>query len=214
MDLSDMRLDYSEGELRRSSLKDDALEQFTTWFDQACEADVHEPNAFSLATVGENGQPSLRTVLLKYFDRDGLVFFTNYESNKAMEIAGNNKVSMLFPWLTLQRQVIIKGRASKVSAAESLKYFLKRPKDSQLGAWISRQSSVISSRSVLESKLAEIKERFTKGDISLPPFWGGYRIEPQSLEFWQGGESRIHDRFLYTRESGGGGAWNIERLSP
>ncbi|NOY00699.1 MAG: pyridoxamine 5'-phosphate oxidase [Verrucomicrobia bacterium] len=212
MDLSDMRLDYSEGELRRSSLKDNAFEQFSSWFEQACASEVHEPNAFSLATVSEDGQPSLRTVLLKYFDGDGLVFFTNYESHKAMEIEGNDKVSMLFPWLTMQRQVIVKGRASKVSAAESLKYFLKRPKDSQLGAWISRQSSVISSRSVLEGKLAEIKARFSKGDISLPPFWGGFRIEPQSFEFWQGGESRIHDRFLYTR--GDESDWNIERLSP
>lgn len=212
MDLSDMRLDYSQGELRRSSLKEDAFEQFSAWFDQACAADVHEPNAFSLATVGGDGQPSLRTVLLKYFDQQGLVFFTNYESNKAMEIAGNNKVSMLFPWLTMQRQVIVKGCATKVSAAESLKYFLKRPKDSQFGAWISRQSSVISSRQVLESKLAEIKARFSKGDISLPPFWGGFRIEPKSFEFWQGGESRIHDRFLYTRDDEAG--WRIERLSP
>lgn len=212
MDLSDMRMDYTKGELRRSSLKDDAFEQFSAWFEQACAADVHEPNAFSLATVGRDGQPSLRTVLLKYFDQEGLVFFTNYESNKAMEIAGNNKVAMLFPWLTMQRQVIVKGCATKVSAAESLKYFLKRPKDSQFGAWISRQSSVISSRHVLESKLAEIKARFSKGDISLPPFWGGFRIKPKSFEFWQGGESRIHDRFLYTRDSGAG--WRIERLSP
>lgn len=212
MDLSDMRMDYTKGELRRSSLKDDAFEQFSAWFEQACAADVHEPNALSLATVGRDGQPSLRTVLLKYFDQDGLVFFTNYESNKAMEIAGNNKVAMLFPWLTMQRQVVVKGTATKVSAAESLKYFLKRPKDSQFGAWISRQSSVISSRHVLESKLAEIKARFSKGDISLPPFWGGFRIKPKSFEFWQGGESRIHDRFLYTRDNGTG--WRIERLSP
>ena len=188
------------------------FEQFTVWFEQACAAEVNEPNAFSLATVNEVGQPSLRTVLLKYFDNDGLVFYTNYESHKAMEIEGNKKVSMLFPWLAMQRQVIVKGMASKVSAAESLKYFLKRPKDSQLGAWISRQSSVISSRQVLESKLEEIKARFTKGDISLPPFWGGYRIEPQSFEFWQGGENRIHDRFLYTRDEEAG--WQIDRLSP
>ena len=207
-----MRMDYSSGELRRSLLKDDAFEQFTLWFEQACKSEIHEPNAFSLATVNEEGQPSLRTVLLKYFDKDGLMFFTNYESHKAMEIEGNDKVSMLFPWLTMQRQVIIKGAASKVSAAESLKYFLKRPKDSQLGAWISRQSSVISSRQVLESKLAEIKARFSKGDMSLPPFWGGYRIEPLSFEFWQGGESRIHDRFLYSRDDEAG--WKIERLSP
>ncbi len=207
-----MRMEYSEGGLRRSSLKDDALEQFTIWFEQACEAKVHEPNAFSLATVNKEGQPSLRTVLLKFFDNEGLVFFTNYESHKAKEIESNSRVSMLFPWLIMQRQVIIKGIASKVSAAESLKYFLKRPKESQLGAWISQQSSVISSRKVLESKLTEIKAKFTKGDISLPPFWGGYRIEPQSLEFWQGGENRIHDRFLYTRDDEVG--WAIERLSP
>ena len=206
-----MRLDYSQGELRRSDLKEDAFEQFSDWFEQACAADVHEPNAFSLATVNSEGQPSLRTVLLKYFDQEGLMFFTNYESNKAKEIEGNPRVSMLFHWLTMQRQVIIKGSASKVSTAESLKYFLKRPRDSQFGAWISQQSSVISSRKILESKLAEIKQRFSKGDMSLPPFWGGFRIEPQSFEFWQGGENRIHDRFLYTREGDG---WKIERLSP
>lgn len=212
MDISDMRTEYEPEELRRSSLADDPFRQFTAWFEEANEAKVIEPNAFSLATANANGAPALRTVLLKYYDTNGFVFFTNYESAKARDITENSAVCMLFPWLALHRQVIIKGTAAKISSTDSLKYFLKRPRDSQLGAWISQQSSVISSRSVLESKLAEIKNRFSRGDISLPPFWGGFQIRPASFEFWQGGRSRIHDRFFYERAEDD--AWTIERLSP
>jgi pyridoxamine 5'-phosphate oxidase len=212
MDISDMRTEYEPEELRRSFLADDPFEQFTTWFEQANQAKVIEPNAFSLATANANAAPALRTVLLKYYDTDGFVFFTNYESAKARDIAENSAVCMLFPWLALHRQVIIKGTAAKISSKDSLKYFLKRPRDSQLGAWISQQSTVISSRSVLESKLAEIKNRFSRGDISLPPFWGGFQIRPASFEFWQGGPNRLHDRFLYERPDEG--AWSIQRLSP
>jgi pyridoxamine 5'-phosphate oxidase len=208
-----MRTDYRPEELRRSSLADDPFEQFTHWFEQANETKVIEPNAFSLATANSDGVPALRTVLLKYYDSDGFVFFTNYESAKAQDIAENPAVCMMFPWLAMHRQVIIKGVASKISSKDSLKYFLKRPRDSQLGAWISQQSSVISSRSVLESKLAEIKNRFSHGDISLPPFWGGFQIRPSSFEFWQGGPNRIHDRFLY-QPAGDDEPWSIKRLSP
>ena len=212
MDISDMRTEYEPEALTRASLADDPLAQFTRWFDEACDAKLLEPNAFSLATANADAAPALRTVLLKYYDREGFVFFTNYESAKARDIEANPQVCVLFPWLALHRQVIIKGRAEKISAKDSLSYFLKRPRDSQMGAWVSQQSSVISSRSVLESKLAAIKSRFSKGDISLPPFWGGYRIRPQTFEFWQGGKSRLHDRFLYERSDDDD--WSIERLSP
>lgn len=207
-----MRTDYNPEELRRSSLADDPFEQFTRWFQEANDARVLEPNAFSLATANASGHPALRTVLLKYYDTDGFIFFTNYESAKARDIEENRSVCMMFPWLALQRQVIIRGEASKISAKDSLRYFLKRPRDSQLGAWISQQSSVISSRKVLESKLDEVKAKFKRGDISLPPFWGGFRIRPISFEFWQGGSNRLHDRFFY--ESNQDESWNIERLSP
>lgn len=212
MDLSNMRTNYEPEPLRRSSLCDDPFDQFTKWFEEANEAQLLEPNAFSLATSSPDGQPGLRTVLLKYFDKDGFIFFTNYESAKASDIAENPSVCMLFPWVGLQRQVIIRGEASKISTKDSLKYFLKRPRDSQLGAWISQQSSVISSRSVLEAKMEEIKARFGRGEISLPPFWGGFQIRPVSFEYWQGGSNRIHDRFFYEREVDD--AWQIKRLAP
>ncbi len=206
-----MRTDYRPEPLTRSGLAPDPLDQFSLWFDEAVSREVIEPNAFSLATATREGAPSLRTVLLKYFDADGFVFFTNYESAKAREIEANAKVCMLFPWLSLQRQIVIKGVAAKVSRGDSLRYFLRRPRDSQLGAWISRQSEVISSRRLLEAKLAEVREKFARGDVSLPPFWGGYRIRPDSYEFWQGCPHRIHDRFLYRPSDEG---WSIERLSP
>ena len=168
----------------------------------------------SLATVDAQGRPLLRTVLLKYFDAQGFVFFTNYESRKAQQIAQNPNVSLLFPWVTLERQVIVQGRAAKISAAESLRYFTSRPRDSQLGAWVSQQSSVISSRKLLLHKLHEIGEKFKHGEIPLPSFWGGFRIVPETIEFWQGGPARIHDRFLFSRESPAATEWNVERLSP
>lgn len=212
MDLSDMRTDYRPEELRRALLDDSPFEQFTAWFEEATASRQVEPNAFSLATTSTTGTPSLRTVLLKYFDTEGFVFFTNYESAKAKDIAGNPRVCMLFPWLSLSRQVVIKGNAEKISAKDSLKYFIRRPRESQLGAWISQQSRVISSRSILESKMEEIRQRFGRGDVSLPPFWGGFRVVPNSFEFWQGGPNRIHDRFLYSLE--GDESWNIQRLAP
>lgn len=212
MDLSDFRKEYSARGLRREDLHGDPMHQFQRWFSQAVELGLHEPNAMSLATVDETGRPLLRTVLLKSFDEGGFVFFTNYESRKARHIAANPAVSLLFPWVPIERQVIVQGRAERIPTAESLKYFVTRPRESQLGAWVSNQSSVISSRKLLQQKLAEIKEKFTHGEIPLPSFWGGFRVVPETIEFWQGGPARLHDRFLYTRDAGE--AWRIERLSP
>jgi pyridoxamine 5'-phosphate oxidase len=211
MDLADFRKEYSDRGLRREELNPDPVAQFSEWFIQATELSVHEPNAATLATVDEAGMPYQRTVLLKYYDKDGFVFFTNYGSRKAQQIAKNPKVSLLFPWITLERQVIIQGHAEKISTAESLRYFASRPRESQIGAWVSNQSEVITSRKFLMQKLAEIREKFHHGEIPLPSFWGGYRIAPEAIEFWQGGPARLHDRFLYRKHDAG---WNIERLSP
>lgn len=212
MDISSFRNEYLKGTLHRKDLDPVPMAQFEKWFKQAVDVGIPEPNAISLATVDELGHPSLRTVLVKYFDERGFVFFTNYESRKAREMAQNDQVSIMFPWLTLERQVIVCGKVSKVSKAESLKYFLTRPKNSQLGAWVSQQSSVISSRKLLEMKLAELKRKFSAGSIPLPSFWGGYRVEPQTIEFWQGGPGRVHDRLQYTRQEDN--SWIIERLAP
>ena len=212
MDTSDFRRDYTQAGLRRSNLRPDPFEQFELWFQQACAADLLEPNAMVLATVDAQGRPWQRTVLLKFFDRQGLVFFTNYESRKAQHISQNSQVSLLFPWLALERQVQIQGIATPVPTAESLGYFLSRPRGSQLGAWCSQQSTVISSRQLLELQFAKIQEKFQQGDIPLPPFWGGYRISPQSFEFWQGRSNRLHDRFLYQQQESKD--WEIHRLSP
>lgn len=211
MDLSDFRREYTGRGLHREDLNEDPILQFETWFRQATELELHEPNAMSLATVDPKGRPLLRTVLLKYFDTAGFVFFTNYESRKAQHIAENPNVSLLFPWITLERQVIVQGRAEKISAAESLKYFISRPRDSQLGAWVSQQSSVVSSRKLLMQKLHEVTEKFRGGEIPLPSFWGGFRVVPETIEFWQGGPARLHDRFLYEKSDEG---WAVERLSP
>lgn len=211
MDLSEFRKEYTERGLHRDDLDPDPLRQFEQWFQQADELGIPEPNAMSLATVDASARPLLRTVLLKYFDSDGFVFFTNYESRKASDIAANPQVSLLFPWITLERQVIVQGQAEKIDRAESLRYFASRPRESQFGAWVSSQSSVISSRKLLMQKLAEIREKFREGEIPLPSFWGGYRVRPEAIEFWQGGPARLHDRFLYRRSES---AWDIGRLSP
>lgn len=211
MDISDFRKDYLQAGLNLEDLNQDPNQQFEDWFQQAIDVKINEPNAMSLATVSAEGIPSVRTVLLKYFDKKGFVFFTNYKSSKASDIEQNPNVSMLFPWISLERQIIIKGKAKKISKAESLKYFVSRPHGSQLGAWISEQSRVISSRSILEMKLQQMKQKFTQGKVPIPDFWGGYRIVPNSFEFWQGRTNRLHDRFLYTKNEN---QWNIGRLAP
>lgn len=211
MDLADFRKEYSDRGLHRADLAADPVVQFSGWFRQATELGVPEPNAMTLATVDASGMPSQRTVLLKYFDAEGFVFFTNYGSRKARQIAENPRVSLLFPWITLERQVIVQGWAEKITAAESLRYFASRPRESQIGAWVSNQSEVITSRKLLMQKLDEIRRRFEQGEVPLPSFWGGYRVRHATVEFWQGGSARLHDRFLYTHRDEG---WGIERLSP
>ncbi len=212
MQLEEMRRHYAQRSLDRTDLGPDPFAQFDRWMREAIETQVLEPNAVALATVAAGGAPSVRTVLLKGFDARGLVFFTNYASNKARDLAANPQVALLFAWLPLERQVSVTGRADKISPAESLKYFLSRPRDSQIGAWASRQSEVITSRSLLEAKFAEMKAKFMSGQVPLPGFWGGYRVTPQTFEFWQGRPNRLHDRFLYRRQDDG--PWTIERLMP
>ena len=212
IDIAQMRQNYADTGLSRSELPEQPYTLFEQWFQQYIALDIFEPNAMILATANQAGAPSQRTVLMKAYDTEGFVFYTNYGSRKAEQIAENDQVSLIFPWIPLHRQVIVEGVASKVSSAESMKYFLSRPRGSQLGAWTSRQSSLISTRSVLESKLLEMKDKFKQGDISLPKFWGGYRVTPRRIEFWQGRPKRLHDRFLYQRSSGD--EWEIERLSP
>lgn len=212
MDISAFRQDYQNTPLSKTDLDADPIQQFARWFQQACDAGIHEPNAMSLATVSASGKPSLRMVLLKFFDAKGFVFFTNYGSRKAQDIAGNQEVALLFPWVDLARQVIITGPAAKVSTMESARYFASRPRGSQLGAWVSHQSAVISSRQLLLQQFDKLKQKFVNGEIPLPDFWGGYRIAPESIEFWQGQTSRLHDRFRYRKDENG--AWVIERLAP
>ena len=211
MDIEALRRDYTLGGLDREDLAEDPFEQFARWFEQAERAELLEPNAMSMASADASGRVSLRTVLLKYFGRDGFVFFTNYESRKAADIAVNPQVALMFPWLALERQVRIEGNAERISTKDSLVYFLKRPRGSQLGAWVSRQSSIVGSRQLLEMKLAEMQRKFADGEVPLPSFWGGYRVRPRLFEFWQGRPSRLHDRFQYTPD---GDAWRIERLAP
>ncbi|WOO42420.1 pyridoxamine 5'-phosphate oxidase [Rubellicoccus peritrichatus] len=212
MNPSDLRREYKAAALDEDSVDANPVAQFRLWFEQACSADLVEPNAMSLSTVDSEGRPNIRTVLLKAYDDRGFVFYTNYTGNKAEEISQNTNVALLFPWLPLERQVKILGRAEKVSTAESMKYFLSRPHGSRLGAWVSNQSKVISGRKVLEMKLEEIKRKFADGEIPLPDFWGGYRVVPRLIEFWQGRESRLHDRIQF--EQTNDDQWSVSRLAP
>ncbi|MEM7672558.1 MAG: pyridoxamine 5'-phosphate oxidase [Verrucomicrobiota bacterium] len=214
MNPADLRKEYTQAKLELDDLAEAPLQQFQKWFDEACSAELLEPNAMVLSTADSGGCVSSRTVLMKAYDSEGLVFYTNYQSQKSEQIGENPQVSVCFPWLELQRQVIIGGIAERVSSAESLRYFLSRPKGSQLGAWVSKQSRVISSRQVLEMKLEEMKRKFRGGEIPLPDFWGGFKIRPLTVEFWQGRPSRLHDRFRYERASLGEDLWTVSRLSP
>jgi|TARA_B110000438_G_C15818726_1_gene653223 pyridoxamine 5'-phosphate oxidase len=211
MDLFALREDYKKAALSRATMTKDPSLQLRAWLEEAQSCKLLEPNAMTLATVDPTGRPYTRTVLLKKFDAKGLIFFTNYESQKAQQIASNPNVSLLLNWLPLERQVSVNGMASKISAAESLAYFATRPLGSRLGAWVSDQSRVIKSRSLLEAKLEEMKKKFSDGEIPMPSSWGGYRVEPESFEFWQGRQNRLHDRFLYQRDND---HWTLERLQP
>ena len=212
MQLEEMRRNYATRSLDLSDLDANPFAQFDHWMREAIETQVIEPNAMTLATADAAGRPAVRTVLLKGFDERGFVFYSNYESAKARDLAANPKVALLFPWLALERQVSAMGVSQKITAVESLKYFLSRPRESQIGAWASRQSEVISTRALLESKFAEMKAGFANSEIPLPDQWGGYRVAPQSFEFWQGRPNRLHDRFKYTLQSDG--SWTIARLMP
>ncbi|MBU1564581.1 MAG: pyridoxamine 5'-phosphate oxidase [Proteobacteria bacterium] len=213
MDLSQFRREYLKGGLSRADLNNDPIMQFSAWFEQARKTEIADPTAMVLATVGNGGRPSQRTVLLKYFDQKGFVFFTNFESRKALEIKGNSQVSLLFVWLELERQVMINGVASKISVAESARYFMSRPKESQMAAWVSSQSHPLTSKQILMQKFQEMKTKIGEGKVPLPSFWGGYRVEPLEIEFWQGGQNRLHDRFHYAKDEGAAN-WTINRLAP
>lgn len=209
-DVAELRRNYTRDGLRRNDLDPDPVGQFRRWFTDAVAAELVEPNAMVLSTT-DGRRPSSRTVLLKAYDERGFVFFTNYESRKARDIAAQAEVSLLFPWYPLERQVGLLGKAERISAAESLAYFASRPHGSRLGAWVSQQSTVINSRKLLEMKWEEVKRKFSEGEVPLPSFWGGFRVVPVEFEFWQGRENRLHDRFRYARSRDG---WAIERLAP
>lgn len=211
IDIAALRREYILGGLRRADLTAEPMALFEKWLKQACAAQLPDATAMSVGTVDADGQPYQRLVLLKYFDSQGMVFYTNLGSRKATHLAHNPRISLHFPWHALERQVLVLGRAERLSVIEVMKYFYSRPRDSQIGAWVSRQSSRISSRGVLESKFLELKQKFAQGEVTLPSFWGGYRVTIDTMEFWQGGKHRLHDRFLYRREEGG---WDIDRLAP
>ena len=213
VDLHALRREYIAAGLRKRDLAPDPVAQFSRWMEQAIAACLPEPNTMTLATIGADGAPVQRVVLLKIYDSKGFVFFTNYDSAKAVQIAANPRVSLHFFWEPLARQVGIRGAVEKVSAEESLAYFHRRPRGSQLGAWASPQSQVIPSREFLESRLTEAEKKFRDGEIPLPSFWGGYRVVPSTFEFWQGGGDRLHDRFSYSRKAVGQ-PWEITRLAP
>lgn len=211
IDVSDLRRSVTGAPLDREQLDADPVRQFEDWFRHACDSGAPDPNAMSLATVDDQHRPASRTVLLKYFDARGFVFFTNLSSNKAQHMHGNPHVSLLFFWPQLGRQVSVRGAAGRIAKAETLRYFMTRPRGSQIGAWVSAQSSVITSRSLLEMQFEEMKRKFAGKEVPLPSFWGGYRVVPEKVEFWQGRTDRLHDRFLYSKTDEG---WKIERLSP
>ena len=210
-DVDQWRREYVRGPLEREHLDPDPIAQFERWFEEACQDVDAEPNAMTLATVDSAGAPAVRMVLLKFFDRNGFVFFTNLESRKAVHIDSNPEVALLFWWPQLERQIEISGVAERISNVEAAKYFMTRPRGSQLGAWVSQQSHVLTSRKALEMKLDEVKRKFANREVPLPSFWGGYRVVPRAIEFWQGQADRLHDRFQYVRE---GERWRIQRLAP
>jgi pyridoxamine 5'-phosphate oxidase len=210
--VADLRRDYRLAGLAERDLAPEPIAQFERWFNDALAARVVEPNAMTLATADADGAPAARTVLLKGFDARGFVFYTNYESRKGRELAANPRASLLFAWLPLERQVEIRGRVERVSREETETYFYSRPIDSQLGAWASPQSTVLADRAALERRIEDLMKEYRGRTIPVPPHWGGYRVVPAAVEFWQGRPSRLHDRLRYTRQADG--TWKIERLAP
>jgi pyridoxamine 5'-phosphate oxidase len=206
------RREYTAGGLQAADLDDSPLRQFERWLEQALNAGLADPTAMALSTVDAEGRPWQRIVLLKGLSDDCFVFYTNFGSDKAQAIAGDPRVSLLFPWNELDRQVIVGGRAERMSLAQSASYFLSRPRESQIAAWASRQSRPIAKRALLEEEIRKLRRKFADGEVPLPDFWGGYRVRPERIEFWQGGEHRLHDRFRYERTAAD--SWDIRRLQP
>ncbi|MFD7565313.1 pyridoxamine 5'-phosphate oxidase [Streptomyces tendae] len=213
-DLASMRKQYRAEGLSETELATTPVEQFARWFKQAAtDGGLFEPNAMVVSTADAEGRPSSRTVLLKHFDEQGFVFYTNYDSRKARELDANPYVSLLFPWHPVARQVVVTGVARRTGRDETAAYFRTRPHGSQLGAWASAQSAVVAGRRALDAAYAELAARYPEGEqVPVPPHWGGFRVVPEAVEFWQGRENRLHDRLRYVAE--GGGSWRVERLSP
>lgn len=212
MPLADLRKEYSLAGLSEKDLARDPFRQFDKWFQEAEGAKIPEPNAMTLASASRDGRPSARTVLLKGVDGRGFVFYTNYESRKGRELDVNPRATLLFPWIVMERQVIVEGPVAKVSREESEAYFHSRPLASQLSAWVSQQSSIVTGRKVLDDAMKELEKKYAGLPVPLPPYWGGFRLSPETVEFWQGRRSRLHDRLRYRRETDGG--WIVERLAP
>lgn len=211
IDVSSFRENYTQGGLNDEDLTKEPMELFEKWLQQAIESGIPDPTGMVVSTVDKEGQPYNRMVLLKNYDKNSLVFFTNYGSRKAHQLEENPKIAILFPWYMLERQVAFLGEAKRLSTMEVVKYFTSRPQNSQIGAWVSHQSSKISARSILESKFMELKQKWKDGKIPVPEFWGGYRVTFKSVEFWHGRPSRLHDRYIYERNGEG---WDVSRLAP
>ncbi|HWA85187.1 MAG TPA: pyridoxamine 5'-phosphate oxidase [Opitutus sp.] len=212
MSLADLRKDYSLAGLSEKDLARDPFRQFDKWFQEAEAAKIPEPNAMTVATASRDGRPSARTMLLKGFDGRGFVFFTNYESRKGRELEVNPRAAMVIPWLVLERQVIIEGAVTRISREESEAYFHSRPVASQLGAWASAQSTIVSGRKALDDAFKDVEAKYAGRPVPVPPYWGGFRLAPETVEFWQGRRGRVHDRLRYRRDGEGG--WIVERLAP